>query len=126
MPRAQVVMGGETFIAEIADTPALQASGLSGRSHLGEKEGMLFLYADRGRHTFWMKDMLIAIDMIWLDNTRIVHIEHRVPPPAPGTPDSELPTFTSSAPANSVLEIAAGRAAQLGVLEGDTVRFVFN
>ena len=126
MPRTQVVLGGETFTAEIADTPSLQARGLSGRSHLGAEEGMLFLYSDRGRHTFWMKDMLISIDMLWLDNTRIVHIEHQVPPPAPGTPDSELPTYASTAPANSVLEIAAGRVAGLGVRVGDAVRFVFN
>ena len=69
--------------------------------------------------------MLIPIDMIWFDNSRVVHIEHRVPPPAPGTRLETLPTYTSELPANAVLEIAAGRAAEIGLRVGDYARFDF-
>jgi uncharacterized membrane protein (UPF0127 family) len=115
-PRAQVVLAGEAFSVELADTPALQAKGLGGRARLGPREGMLFLYAERRRHAFWMKGMLISIDMIWLDNSRIVHIEHRVPPPPAGMRPQGLPTYAPREPAN---------AAELGLAIGDFARFIF-
>jgi len=125
MAQGGVVIAGERFIVELADTPPLQARGLGGRAHLGANRGMLFVYAQRERHTFWMKDMLIPIDIIWLDNTRVVHIEHRVPPPAPGTPDWRLPTYRPPRPANLVLELPAGRAAALGLRVGSEVELIF-
>ena len=124
--RARVVLGGQTFVVDVVDTPALQSRGLGGRARLGPGEGMLFVYPDKGRRTFWMRGMLIAIDIIWLDNNRIIHIEHRVPPPAPGTPPGQLPTYVSPEPANGVLEIATGRAAALGIRVGHYVRMVFD
>ncbi len=126
LPKAKVVLGGQTFLVELADTPEAQSLGLGGRAQLAPERGMLFLYEARGRHSFWMKGMLIAIDMIWLDNSRIVHIEHRVPAPAPGTPLGALPTYQSAEPANAVLEIAAGRAAALALKAGDFARFDFS
>ncbi len=124
--RARVELGGQTFVVDVVDTPALQARGLGGRTRLGPDEGMLFVYPDKERRTFWMRGMLIPIDILWLDNNRIIHIEHRVPPPAPGTPPRQLPTYAAPAPANGVLEIAAGRAAALGVRVGDYARMVFD
>lgn len=124
--RARVEMGGQTFIVDVADAPALQTLGLGGRTRLGPREGMLFVYPGKQRRSFWMKGMLIPIDIIWLDNNRIIHIEHRVPPPAPGTPTSRLPTYAAPRPANGVLEIASGRAAQLGVRVGDFARISFD
>ncbi len=126
MAQAEVVLGGETFRVDVADTPGLQARGLGGRERLGPREGMLFVYADRARRAFWMLDMRIPIDIIWLDNRRVVHIAHEVPPPAPGTPPSELDTYAPGVPANMVLEIAAGRAAEVGLAVGQRVRFRFN
>jgi hypothetical protein len=124
--RARVLLGGQTFVVDVVDTPALQSRGLGGRARLGPGEGMLFVYPDKGRRTFWMRGMLIAIDIIWLDNNRIIHIERRVPPPAPGTSPEQLPTYVSPEPANGVLEIAAGRATELGIRVGHYVRMVFD
>jgi hypothetical protein len=126
LTKARVTANGHTFIVEVADTSAAQALGLGGRKHLGPSDGMLFVYKDKSRHTFWMKGMLIPIDMVWLDNRRIVHIERRVPPPAPGTPEYSLPTYTPPEPANFVLEVAAGRADALGLKVGDTVSYDFS
>lgn len=126
MARAEVIFGQTVFTVDIAESPAQQAKGLGGREHLGPNDGMLFLYTDKGRHSFWMKGMVIPIDMIWLDNQRVVHIEHRVQPPNPGTPLARLPTYSPAADANIVLEVASGRAQALGLKVGSTVRFRFN
>ena len=123
--KATVIVKGTSFSVKLAETPEEQARGLSGRTFLGPNEGMLFLYPKRGPLTFWMKEMLISIDMIWLDNTEVVHIESDVPFPAPGTPNSKLPTYASPTPANGVLEIAAGRARGLGLVVGDHVSISF-
>lgn len=126
MAQAEVVAAGVTFRVDVADTPSLQAQGLAGRKALGPREGMLFVYTQRERHSFWMRGMLMSIDIIWLDNRRVVHIEHKVPPPKPGTPQESLPTYQPRDPANFVLEIAAGRAKALGLQVGDRVEFRFN
>ncbi len=123
---ATVYLNGHPIAAEIAETREQQVRGLSGRAALGPDEGMLFIYAEEGNHTFWMRDMLISIDMIWIRNFRIVHIEASVPVPAPGTPVNRLPTYDAPEPSNFVLEIPAGRSAELGVAVGGRVRFDFN
>ena len=69
--------------------------------------------------------MRIPIDIIWLDNQRVVHIEANVPPPPPGTPLEALPTYQPDATANFVLELAAGRARAVGLKVGDRVDFRF-
>lgn len=123
---AKVTAGGHTFMVDVADTTDKQTLGLGGRKHLGPSDGMLFIYTDKSRYTFWMRGMVIPIDMIWLDNQRIVHIERRVPPPAPGTPDYDLPTYAPREPANFVLEIAAGRSDELHLHDGDLVTYDFS
>jgi len=122
--RARVIVNGHTIHVEVADTPALQIRGLSGRSYLGPDQGMLFTYEDQGDRAFWMRGMLIPIDMIWLHNTRVLHIESSVPPPKPGMPESDLPLYRSEEPANLVLELAAGRARELGLKRGDRIQIV--
>ena len=76
----------------------------------------IFLY------TFWMKDMRFPIDIIWLDNYRIVEIARDVQPPKENTQPKRLkPTSTS----NFVLEIEAGRAEELGLGKGRKLRYQF-
>ncbi|HKI98623.1 MAG TPA: DUF192 domain-containing protein [bacterium] len=124
--QAEVIVHGHAIRVDVADTEAKQTLGLGGRRHLAPDRGMLFPYADHGRRAFWMKDMFIPIDMIWLDNDTVVHIEHDVPPPAPGTDDSALPIYQPETPANFVLELAAGRSRSLGLRVGDQVAFRFD
>lgn len=126
MTKARVTLAGEVFLVDLAETVPQQRLGLGGRKGLKKNEGMLFLYAQKATRSFWMKGMIISIDILWLDNNRIVHIEHRVPPPRPGTPNSALRVYAAPVSANGVLEIAAGRAAQLGLRVGDSARLTFN
>jgi hypothetical protein len=72
-----------------------------------------------------MRDMFIAIDMIWLNNNRVVHIEPNVPPPKQGIAVRDLPTYKAQQPANLVLELAAGRSAELGLKVGDRIQLKF-
>lgn len=90
---------------ELADTPEKRVQGLSGRSEVADEYGMLFVFEAEGRHGFWMKDMQVPIDIIWIGaDGRIVHIEHEVAP-------STYPNvFTPMAPARYVLETRAGYA----------------
>ena len=125
MSQAEVLVSGQVFRVDVADTPALQSRGLGGRKALERRSGMLFVYADKDKHSFWMKEMHISIDIIWLDNQRVVHIEHSVPPPRPGTNEWELPTYQPKVPANLVLEIPAGEAKALGLKPGDKIQFTF-
>ena len=126
MAKAEVIVGKEVIRVDVADTPSLQSKGLGGRKRLAPNAGMLFVYTEKGRHAFWMRGMFIPIDIIWLDNRRVVHIERDVPPPPPGTPESKLTTYASPSPANLVLELAAGRARELGLKVGSQVTFRFN
>ncbi len=100
----------------LATTDEARTKGLGDVPALSDDEGMLFVFPAAGRHFFWMKDMLIPIDMLWLDATwKVVHIEHAV------QPESYPTTFGNELPAQYVLEVAAGVAERSGIRVGDTI-----
>jgi uncharacterized membrane protein (UPF0127 family) len=111
------------LVVEVADTPDTRAMGLSGRSGLEEGAGMLFVWDDEGAHTLWMKDMLFALDFVWLDQNRtVVSIDEDVEP-QPGAPTSELERYIPEAPAKYAIELTAGQAAALNIEPGDVLVF---
>lgn len=124
-PQAEVVIHGQTVVVDVADTPDLQVQGLSGRRVLPPDRGMIFVYDDLGDRVFWMRGMFIPIDIIWFNNNRVVHVEPSVQPPKQGTAERNLPTYRAPEHANLVLELAAGRARELGLKVGDRVEFRF-
>lgn len=126
MAQAEVIIHGKVIRVDMADTPTLQSRGLGGRKRLGPLQGMLFVYGSKDKQTFWMRNMFIPIDIIWLDNGVVVHIAPRVQPPKPDTPDSNLAIYTPDKPANMVLELASGRARELGLKVGQKVDFRFD
>ena len=107
---------------EVADTSQKRNLGLGKRSGLKKDWGMLFVFEKRKTHRFWMKDMQFALDIIWLDNYRIVHILRNVQPVMSGEKPAILET---PEPANFVLEIASGRATELGLKHGDLLKYNF-
>ena len=107
--------------AEIADDPAERARGLGGRARLGRNAGMYFITPTVSPR-IWMKGMRFPLDLIWIAGERVVDITPRVPNEPPGTPDSALPLYSPSRPANNVLEVNAGWAQRNGVRPGDPVR----
>ena len=91
--------------AEIADEPDEWARGLMLRSSLAEGAGMLFVFNDERVRSFWMKNTLIPLDMMFIsDALTVVHIvEGAVPCEA-----DPCPLFSSNLPARYALEVNAG------------------
>lgn len=81
---------------------------------------MLFILPERQRHSFWMKDTKIPLDIIWLDFVRrVVHVEDHVPP----CQEDPCPTYTPDSSALYVLEVNAGHAKRMGLQKGDRLDF---
>ncbi|MBL8553698.1 MAG: DUF192 domain-containing protein [Phenylobacterium sp.] len=107
--------GVKTFRVEIADTPREQQYGLMCRRSLAPDRGMLFLFGAETPRVFWMRNTLIPLDIVYIGaNGRVVSISRNVRP----LDESGAP---SAGPARYVLELAAGRAAEIGLLPGDRV-----
>lgn len=99
---------GVKISVEVASNSAEKSKGLSGRKTLGKNEGMLFVFAKDTQPSFWMKDMNFSIDIIWINDGKIVQIDKNVPNPPPGTADSQLPLFSPNETIDYVLEVNAG------------------
>jgi uncharacterized protein len=107
--------GRARFQVEIAATRAEQARGLMFRKALAPDRGMLFTYKRPQPAAYWMKNTLIPLDIIYIQpDGRILSIVRNA------RPHDETP-LPSGGLVLGVLEIAGGRAAQLGVLPGDRV-----
>lgn len=107
--------GRARFQVEIAATQAEQARGLMFRKSLAPDRGMLFTYKRPQPAAYWMKNTLIPLDIIYIQpDGRILSIVRNA------RPHDETP-LPSGGLVLGVLEIAGGRAAQLGILPGDRV-----
>ena len=104
------------FKVEIADNYATRERGLMFRKSLGPDVGMLFDFKTPQNVSFWMKNTLIPLDMVFIDQHGVV-----VNVAARATPMSET-NIPSDGPVVGVLEIRGGRAAEIGVQPGDQVR----
>lgn len=114
---ATVTVGDIAIRAEVAETPAARERGLSGRSGLGEGEGMLFRFTTPDIYVFWMKDMRFPIDIIWISGDRVADITENALPPAAGA----LPQYYPKFPVDAVLEVRAGFARAYGITPGSSV-----
>ena len=100
---------------ELATTSAQQAKGLMFRAHLEENRGMLFIFEDDQIRTFWMKNTLIPLDMIFIDKEfQVVGVVHEA------TPRTTSPRMVPYA-SRFVLEINGGLAKKWGIRRGDRV-----
>jgi uncharacterized membrane protein (UPF0127 family) len=114
---AVTAKGTTRFLVEIADSPAERERGLMFRESLAPDRGMLFDFQrTQPELAFWMKNTLIPLDIIYIraDGT-VLSIARNA------TPLSEVP-IPSGGPALGVLEIAGGRAAEIGLRPGDRIR----
>lgn len=107
--------------AEIADTPKLRTQGLAGREKLASDSGVLFIFSESKKYQFWMKNMKLAIDMIFISDGNVVDILKNVPPPTLGTKDEALPIYQPVLPVNMVLEVGSGFVDANGIKLGDNV-----
>jgi len=115
-----VTIRDATFHVDVADTPQARSKGLSGRESLDRDEGLLFNFSGSATRRFWMKDMLIPIDIIWIDAGVIVGFSEDAQP-EPGVSTTDLMIYASPEPANQVLEVQAGTVGRERIVIGDAV-----
>ncbi len=109
--------GRHDFRVEVARTPQEQAKGLMFRTEMGPDEGMLFPYDQPHQLSFWMKNTVLSLDLVFIDEQhRIVNIAEKA------TPYSEQ-SILSAAPAVAVLELNGGRTRELGIVAGNKVEW---
>lgn len=119
--KKQIKVGNVTLYVEISDSEDERAKGLSGRKSLGENEGMLFVF-ENSYPSFWMKEMLIPIDILWISDGKVVKI-HKNVLPEPEKKTSELTLYRPDGPIDYVLEVNAEFSDKNGIKLGDQVNF---
>lgn len=103
--------------AEIADDEQEQTKGLMFREKLNENEGMLFVFGDEAMQTFWMKNTLIPLDMIFINKDfEIVDIKNAVP-----CKEEPCALYKSSKPVKYVLEVNGNFTAKNSIRIGDGI-----
>jgi uncharacterized protein len=107
--------GTHSFSVEIVDTPETRAQGLMYREALAPDTGMLFDFKESRPVSFWMRNTLIPLDMIFITAEGLVANVHAQARPHDPT------SIPSDGPVMFVLEIPGGRAAELGIAAGDKV-----
>jgi len=102
--------------ASMAKTWPERIRGLSGTPYLPKDVVKVFLFDTDAFHSIWMKDMLYAIDILWVDaQNNIVHIEENA------LPESYPKSFVPQVAARTVIETVAGFVDEHGITVGDTV-----
>lgn len=118
--QGSVMVGDKMLSVSLAKTGAEQQRGLGGCGFIPEDSGMYFIYSPPQQVSFWMKGMVIPIDIIWIADGRVIGMEEFVPPPTGGKTEL-LPHYRPPRPIEAVLEIEAGGVKKYGVAVGDIV-----
>lgn len=118
-----VTIDTHTFKLILAKTGAEQIKGLSGKDKLDQDTGMLFIFPQKDIYGFWMKEMKFSIDIIYINDDKIIDIFENVPAPTANTQTSTLPIYKPKETANYVLEINAGLSKKYGFKSGDKLVF---
>ena len=111
------IVGDRAIGLEVAKTPQEQATGLMFRTELPEDRGMFFPIDPPRNVRFWMKNVLIELDMVFLREGVVQAIIPNVPPCLSET----CPNYGPDVPVDGVIELRGGRAAQLGLKVGDRI-----
>jgi len=113
-----VRIGSVEIPVELAADAATRQKGLSGRPSLDPDSGLLFIFDQPAIYTFWMPDMNFPIDIIWINDNKVVDISKNVS----NNFDPQNPAFYKPAiPAQYVLEVNAGFSEKENIKVGDAV-----
>ncbi|MCK5332585.1 DUF192 domain-containing protein [Candidatus Parcubacteria bacterium] len=115
---SRVCIENNCFLVEIANTYQKREKGLINRENMLSDSGMLFIFTRKGNHNFWMKNTLIPLDIIWIDeNMKIIYIEKNAQP----CNVEPCETFGPNQKAKYVLEINGGLVGEMEIEVGDVV-----
>lgn len=115
----QVCFKNNCFKIELAITQEEQTSGLMFRKSLARNKGMLFIFNEEGFSSFWMKNTLIPLDIIWIDeNKKVVFISENIQP----CKEDPCPNIAPTQKAKYVLEINGGVSKEIGLKVGDRLK----
>ncbi len=106
-----------TVILEVADSDAKKEKGLMNRPNLPQNKGMVFIFRPAKLVTFWMKDTLISLDMIFINNGKIVKIVKNA------IPNQTQIIYPSDFETTEVIEVNGGFADKFMIEAGDLVMF---
>lgn len=119
IPKTPVAkINGHTFNLYLAQTSQEQSIGLAKFNKIEQNQAMLFLFDKSDNYSFWMKDMKFPIDIIFIQDNKVVDVFNKVPV----SPNENLPIYTTKTKANKVLEINAGLAKNYGIKIGSEVK----
>jgi uncharacterized membrane protein (UPF0127 family) len=113
---------GRVIRAEVEVDSTDMQKGMMFRDSLPRGRGMLFIHDKPGLYPYWMYQVRIPLDMLWMDAShRIVEVSADTPPCK--TKASDCANYGGHRQAQFVLELGGGEARRLGVREGDTLDF---
>ena len=113
-----VIINNYTINVELALTNEERQKGLMEKEILNDNDGMLFIFENEEIHEFWMKNMIISLDIIWINSDgEIVHIEKQVPPC-----EENCVIYSPLLPAKYVLELNSGSAERLSIESGTEIQ----
>lgn len=124
VPKA--IIGKNTIKLEVASTIPEIRRGLMFRTSMPEDAGMVFIFHPEQEVWFWMKNTLIPLDMLFINDGKIVKISHSAQP-CKAAKDEDCPRYPSdgAVKATEVLEVNGGYAQRHGIKEGDKISFEF-
>ena len=114
-----VNIGNNEFIVKTMVSPIFTQMGMQGRTFDDTFNGMLFLMSN-GPHCFWMKNCVVHLDIIFINNNIIKKIHHNCPPCEDDSCDERY-----CGEGDLVLELAGGDCKSMNINEGDKIEFLF-
>ena len=127
--REDVVIAGELFRLELAADARTRARGLGGRDKVTDDGGMLFVFPDTRNRSFWMKDCLVDIDVMFLDSRGRIVAVHRMKTEPPQGPkesilayEGRLKLYASTRPTRIAIELKTGSIDRLKLDTGQLIK----
>jgi uncharacterized membrane protein (UPF0127 family) len=120
--RVVTLPNGQKITAELMLEERDMMRGMMFRDSLAADRGMLFVHPKAGNYSYWMYQVRIPLDIIWMDSSRrIVEISANTPPCK--TAPAECPHYGGHAVVQYALELAGGMVERYGLKEGQTLEF---